>query len=74
MNLNPQTITQIKEIVNDYNKWISLSPVDMHYEIKFQTFFDVTLEECIERDSKRENPIGEKIIKDTYNKYSYLFK
>lgn len=74
MNLNPQTITEIKEIVDDFNKWISLSPVDMHYEIKFQTFFDVTLEECIKRDSKRENPIGEKIITDTYNKYKYLFK
>lgn len=73
MNLNPQTLVAIKEIVDDYNKWISLSPVDMHYDIKYQTFFDTPLEECIKRDSKRERPIGEEVIRNTYNKYKYLF-
>jgi tRNA uridine 5-carbamoylmethylation protein Kti12 len=27
------------------------------------------LEVCIERDSKRENPIGAKVITETYNRY-----
>lgn len=37
--------------------------------IKTVQFFDVPLSECILRDSKRENPLGAKIITDTYNKY-----
>lgn len=69
MNLNQKTLDEIKEIVEEFNKWISLSPVDLHYDIKYQTFFDTPLEECIARDSKRENPIGENVIRSTYNKY-----
>lgn len=69
MNLNQETLDEIKEIVEEFNKWISLSPVDLHYDIKYQTFFDTPLEECIARDSKRENPIGENVIRSTYNKY-----
>ena len=39
------------------------------YVIEYKDFTKVPLEVCIERDSKRPNPIGEKIIRDTYNKY-----
>ena len=69
MNLNQKTLNEIKEIVEEFNKWISLSQIDLHYDIKYQTFFDTPLEECIARDSKRENPIGENVIRNTYNKY-----
>lgn len=69
MNLNQKTLTEIKETVEEFNKWISLSPVDLHYDIKYQTFFDTSLEECITRDAKRENPIGEEVIRNIYNKY-----
>lgn len=69
MNLNQKTLAKIKETVEEFNKWISLSPVDLHYNIKYQTFFDTPLEECIARDAKRENPIGEEVIRNTYNKY-----
>lgn len=31
-----------------------------------------SLEECIHRDSLRENPIGEEVIRNTYNKYKNL--
>lgn len=69
MNLNQKTLAKIKETVEEFNKWISLSPVDLHYNIKYQTFFDTPLEECVARDAKRENPIGEEVIRNTYNKY-----
>ena len=69
MNLNQKTLAKIKETVEEFNKWISLSPVDLHYNIRYQTFFDTPLEECIARDAKRENPIGEEVIRNTYNKY-----
>ena len=69
MNLNQKTLAEIKKTVEEFNKWISLSPVDLHYGIKYQTFFDTPLEECIARDAKRENLIGEEVIRNTYNKY-----
>ena len=69
MNFNQKTLTEIKETVEEFNKWISLSPVDLHYDIKYQTFFDTSLEECIARDAKRENPIREEVIRNIYNKY-----
>lgn len=69
MNLNQKTLDEIKEIVKEFNKWVSLAQVDLQYDIKYQTFFDTPLEECIARDSKRENPVGENVIRNTYNKY-----
>lgn len=38
-------------------------------ELVVVDFTDVSLEECIERDIKRVNSVGEKVIKDMYNKY-----
>ena len=32
-------------------------------------FFDVPVEECIERDKKRPNPVGSKVILEMYNQY-----
>jgi predicted kinase len=32
-------------------------------------FFDTPVEECIERDSKREKPVGKAVIMDMYKKY-----
>ena len=31
--------------------------------------FDVTVQECIERDSKRQKPVGEKIIRNMYDQF-----
>lgn len=31
--------------------------------------FEVDLDECIRRDAAREKPVGEKVIRDMYNKY-----
>lgn len=36
--------------------------------------FFIPLEVCIERDSKRENPIGEKVIRETYNRYKHIIE
>ena len=69
MNLNQKTLNEIKEIVEEFNQRISQSPDHLQYASKYQTFFDTPLEECIARDSKRENPIGENVIRNTYNKY-----
>lgn len=63
MNLNPKEIASIKRIVSGYPE----------YSIEFKDFFDVPLDVCIERDSKRDNPIGAKTITDIYNKYKSLY-
>lgn len=65
MNLNEKCIKEIEEFVQNWNNINNVHT----YEIEVKDFFDVPLEVCIERDSKRENPIGEQVIRSTYNKY-----
>ena len=43
------------------------------YEFEFKNFF-IPLQECIERDSKKPNPIGEEVIKKTYEKYKDILE
>lgn len=69
MNLNKKYWDSIQDRINDYNCDIFVDDPDKRYTLEFKDFFDISLEECIERDSKRENPIGEKVITGTYNKY-----
>lgn len=69
MNLKDEYIDELKDFVEDTNEFLRLSNLDYEYELEIKDFFDVPLETCIERDSKRENPIGEKVIRQTYNKY-----
>lgn len=69
MNLNEKTVSEIQEYVREFNNWIYLSPLKTHYDVEFKKFLDVPLETLLERDSKREHPIGEKVIRDLYTKY-----
>lgn len=41
-----------------------IDPIDVELKI-----FNTSLEECILRDSKRESPVGESVIKNMYEKY-----
>lgn len=70
MNLNQKEIEYYNKVLNYWNKPIGLVPtlVRQKYSIEFKNFF-TPLEECIERDSKRPNPIGEEVIRKTYEKY-----
>lgn len=58
MNLSNSSLKEIQTITENND-----------YVIEYKDFTKVPLEVCIERDSKRPNPIGEKIIRYTYNKY-----
>jgi predicted kinase len=62
MNLNEYEQERINELIKNCSKTFD-------YEIKHKQFFDVSLEECIERDKHRENPIGADVITGIYNKY-----
>lgn len=74
MNLNKKTIQEIEKYVKDFNEWISQSPLNVNYTVEYKTFFDTPLETLIERDSKRELPVGEKVIRELYNKYKSEYK
>jgi predicted kinase len=56
-NLNPNTVNKWKTISSNYNA-----------EIEFKEF-KITFKEAVERDSKRENPVGEKVIKRFFRMY-----
>ena len=56
-NLHPKHIETIKELVKD------LATVEI------KDFTDISLKECIERDRKRANYVGEKVIRSMYNQY-----
>tara|TARA_B110000211_G_scaffold233016_1_gene298114 strand:- start:964 stop:1854 length:891 start_codon:yes stop_codon:yes gene_type:complete len=62
-NFEPRHEERIREIVAEYK---AESGHEVNVEVKF---FDVNLEECIKRDKKRDNPVGEKVIRSIYNKF-----
>ena len=71
MNLNPKESGKLKgeiTMVNDAFK----SGQDK-YVVEVKDFTDVPLDVCLERDSKRENPIGEDVIRGIFNKYQMLY-
>lgn len=49
----------------EFYKSLALS---MGYEVEVKDF-DTPLWECLDRDAKRDNPVGAKVILSTYNKY-----
>lgn len=71
MNLNPKEIKYWEDFVKTLNE-IRL-PKDPIYEIEFKDFF-IPLEECIRRDAMRPNPIGEKVIRDTWKRYKHFIQ
>lgn len=73
MNLNPKEVEFFKNIVERWNNPTQIIPdmVRKLYTIEFKDFF-IPLQECIDRDSKRPNPIGEKVIRSTYEKYKQI--
>lgn len=81
MNLNPKEVDFYKTCVEIHNQTVeelrkenklNLQD-DFKYELEFKDFF-IPLQECIERDSKRPNSIGEEVIKKTYEKYKYIIE
>jgi len=62
-NLSPIHIESIKKIAEDVKGVLN---EEVRIEIKD---FDTPLFDCIERDSKRPNPVGRKVIMDMYNRY-----
>ena len=68
MNLNPKEVEWYEAIVRDFKTRRASSD----YFIEFKDF-KTPLEECLRRDSLRNNPIGSEVIKNTYNRYKKSF-
>lgn len=64
-NLNPERIKLISDTIDNSN--ISCSMVVNN------SFCFVSIEECIKRDSERGNPVGERVIRNMYDKYKEQF-
>lgn len=62
MNLNSKELDYWKDIAKMFN-----------YDLEIK-YFPTPLQECIERDSKRPNPVGEEVIRRTYEKYKNILK
>ena len=62
MNLNPKEVLFFEGLAKSY------LCQQYKYKVFYKDFF-TPLEECIARDAKRENPVGESIIRSTYNRY-----
>lgn len=75
MNLNPKELEYYNGVLNGWNnpKWAMPDVVRPKYSLEFKDFF-IPLQDCIERDSKRPNPIGEEVIRKTYEKYKDILK
>ena len=76
MNLNPKEVEYWRDLIeynNDYytgvrGEFPSTYKANYFYELEFKNFF-ISVDECIRRDAMRSNPIGEKVIKDTWKRY-----
>lgn len=75
MNLNPKELKYYNKVLDNWNdpKGIVFDAVKPKYSLEFKDFF-IPLQDCIERDSKRPNPVGEEVIRKTYEKYKDILK
>ena len=71
MNLNPKENRYLKDMVSMMND--TFKDNNDKYIIEIKDFTNVPLDVCLERDSKRENPLGEKVIRGIFNKYQTMY-
>ena len=66
MNLNPKELSWLKYLVESHEN-------ANEYEVEVIDF-KTPLNVCLERDSKRTDPIGAEVISRTYEKYQWFYK
>lgn len=71
MNLNPKESGKLKGEIAMVNN--AFKAGQDKYVVEVKDFINVPLDVCLERDSKRENPIGEDVIRGIFNKYQMLY-
>lgn len=75
MNLSEKSIEDFINAIKCHNSYVEITPTTKcsKYSIEYRDF-KTPLEVCIERDSKRETPIGKEVITNTYNKYKSFYE
>ena len=73
MNLNPKGWKEVEDWINTYNESSHAVGINAQYVLEFKDFF-TPVEECIRRDAKRPNPIGEKTIRDIWRRYRHFIQ
>ncbi len=69
-NFHPKHEERIRELVSGYNEGMYGNEPLINNKVQVEVkFFDVSPEECIERDLKRPNSVGAKVIWNMYNEY-----
>lgn len=63
-NFEPRHFDKMQEYADAYKKY-----ADANVTIEYKDFLDVSLDECIHRDSLRAKPVGEKVIKSMHQRY-----
>lgn len=62
-NLHPKHEENIKKLISDFNKQYNKS---VRVDVKV---IDTPIETCIQNDLKRQNSVGEKVIRDMYDRF-----
>lgn len=71
-NLAPKHELKIRELVKQHNA-IRMGGARLHpAQVEIKDFTDITPEVCIERDLKRPNSVGSKVILDMYKQFLAL--
>lgn len=63
-NFEPRHFDKMQEYADAYEKY-----ADASVTVEYKDFLDVSLDECIHRDSLRAKPVGEKVIKGMHQRY-----
>ncbi len=69
MNLNEKYLDEVDQFVEETNLWLERSRADFRYEVETKDFFHIPLQTCIDRDAQRDKPVGERVIRNTFNRY-----
>lgn len=63
-NFEEKHFKQMQEFADSYKVMCNRD-----ISVEYKDFLDVSLDECIERDSKRAKPVGQKVIRDMHKRY-----
>lgn len=63
-NFESKHYDKMVEYADAYKKY-----ADCDVTVEYKDFFDVTLDECLHRDSLRAKPVGDKVIRSMYQRY-----
>lgn len=63
-NLHDKHIYSIRESIEKWNK-----EFNQQVSVEIKSFLDVPIDQCIENDLNRQNPVGEKVIRDMWEGY-----